>query len=348
MVDSHQQTILTLLDIHLECVHHGTPLNELPKHRSKELRKFVKNVLKEPHCRNNLAIWNAYAKMEWQLGKKREALGVVETALGMFSGRCGDDQYAGLCSLYQTYCDIALGFTPLPVFVIGVKDTSVFESAQPLVTSSLSFLAEDEKFQPGGSVDISGSKVLKIRKRFQEKYSALMENFQTAPDVKTADLVLQHLTCMATFDLCAVGLDSALSMFDDAAGVCKFLEGMDKTHQPFVHQLREEILHRKLSLMQNVFSTRVMSLDKLRSVLNGNLTEFPDSPTFLARLVEVESRSNISGRLRRHFDKAFTCMCSPVPVIFAVLSEMSRQSSIQSLLQDGSTGLKGSTEIVYY
>ncbi|XP_041351727.1 nuclear exosome regulator NRDE2-like [Gigantopelta aegis] len=345
VVDSHQQTCLTLLKIHLECVRHGTPLRELSKHGCKELRKFVKNVLKEPHCRNNLVIWNAYAKMEWQMGKRKDAVGVLETALGMFSQNCADDQYAGLCSLYQTYCDIILGFSPERTLVIGVKDTSTFESARDLALSTLSFLAEGSQMKPGCSADISGSRVLKIRKHFQEKYSKLMENFQTTANVKAADLVLQHLSCMATFDLCAIGTDSALSLFDETAGVCRSLEEMDKEHQPLVRLLREEILHRKLSLMQNVFSTRVMSLDKLRSVLNSNLEQFPDSPLFLDCLVVVESRSHISGRLRRHFDKALSRMGSPVPVIFAILSEMLRQHYVQAQLQDGSSYVKDVTVV---
>ena len=75
-------------------------------------------------------------------------------------------------------------------------------------------------------------------------------------------------------------------------------------------------------------TVEAMSLGQFRSRLDMALTRFPDNPSLLRQLVDLESKTCIVGRLRRFFESATVEPASVYPVMFEVLAEMSRHAKL--------------------
>ncbi|XP_067680449.1 nuclear exosome regulator NRDE2-like [Haliotis asinina] len=326
------QTVFTLLLIQNEWRKHGvdSPRN-LPRHISKELRKFVKNLLKEGHNRNNLTVWNAYACLEHDLGKSQEAMGVLETALAMFSGGSSEDK-SGLCLLYQTYCQLLLNITQPFHADLTQKQMDVSQKQKTRLLFCLMSLAEGTKFKVEKEPMMTTSSILRTQRKIKTKVTHLARTIceakspQGEGDTKVFHQLLSELNCLAMFDLCSIGLKAAMSNYQD---VLLLLDGCKCSARcQALLAVRENIFRSQWILLCHQMSISAVPLSQLRVVIDRALDEFPNNSSFLQCLVDLESRSHIVGRIRRYMDRALVNPSSPLPLIHSVLVEVGRLTSL--------------------
>ncbi|XP_046346712.2 nuclear exosome regulator NRDE2-like [Haliotis rufescens] len=339
------QTVFTLLLIQTEWRKHGVDSpRDLPKHKSKVLRKFVKNLLKEGHNRNNLTVWNAYACLEHELGRNQDAVGVVETALAMFSGGSSEDK-SGLCLLYQTYCQLLLHVTQHLHADLTQKQIDVSQQQKTRLMFCLTSLAEGTKFQLLKEPPLTTSTMLRTRRKLKTQVTDLARTLCKAEsahgegNTRVFHHLLSQLNCLAMFELCSSGLEAAMSNYQD---VLLLLDGSKSSapSQPLV-AVRENIYRSQWILLRHQMSVGAVPLSQLRVVIDRALQEFPDSSAFLQCLVDLEARSHIVGRLRRYMDRALVNPASPVPLLHTVLVEVVRLTSLQQVAQTDSYSTTG-------
>lgn len=86
-------------------------------------------------------------------------------------------------------------------------------------------------------------------------------------------------------------------------------------------------------LLQHI-NNKPSSLKLMRTVLNRALASFPDSPTLLHLMVNLESRSHIAGRLRRYFNHRMLLTPSPLSCFYSLLAEMHRRENLQTSYEE--------------
>ena len=73
-------------------------------------------------------------------------------------------------------------------------------------------------------------------------------------------------------------------------------------------------------------------LKSIRVVLHRALKDYPNNPCFLDRFLQVESKSNLTGEVRRFFDHLIHDASSPVPWIYAIHYENVRSKALVSTM----------------
>ncbi|XP_029633006.1 nuclear exosome regulator NRDE2-like isoform X1 [Octopus sinensis] len=342
------QTAITLLWLE----HHLSLLRKSPsgadKTSSKDIHKFAKSLLKENHNRNNLILWNAFARLEWELGRKEEAFNVIETVLVMQ----GTDllqikdpwEGAGICALYHTYIDILLDLKTDSLPPCSSKECS----SQDLDKSrwALIHLAEGTKLNVKNYIlnTISPTMVLKTRKKFDEISERLWGQFQQSTHDKLTSICYFHtefLECFALFEYCFNRLSAVVSLLDSVQNqfehyLKKSERGIHTQELPFLESPAEKqiILHCdriavKLSLYH--MSHHHLALGSLKQLIKKATERHPSHPYFLKILVHIEQSSWLMGNLRRYFDRCLlsSTLASPVLLLFALSYELEHQNKLE-------------------
>ncbi|XP_066279089.1 nuclear exosome regulator NRDE2-like [Branchiostoma lanceolatum] len=319
------------------------------KRRSKNVRRLAKRLLKEDQNRNNLALWGAYAQLEWLLGNKEEACKVFDTALSSVGQGAAEDRLA-VFELYRTYAELELGLTGGDSSVL--KKTSEPLSGSETSTKALHLLCtlgEKAKFSPLSDHTVSPTRVLKARRNYQQTLEEELTSYETAgcdgadgkpPPPCASGSFLVHLTvCYGLFQYLTIGMQASAEVFDVVLStLTRMCQTYGKEDDLFdQHRCRtfmdlELVTSAYLKLLQRHLSCSTGSLQTVRTALQGALLIFPDSPEFLKMFIELESshRSHIAGRLRRYFDRAVQEAATPIPFLFAIQAEMRRLEMISS------------------
>lgn len=65
--------------------------HELSKKYWKEMRKFIKSLLKLPPNRSCVALWDMYATYEWNLGNEEDSQKILMTSMQLYNGVTNED-----------------------------------------------------------------------------------------------------------------------------------------------------------------------------------------------------------------------------------------------------------------
>ncbi|XP_035689818.1 nuclear exosome regulator NRDE2-like [Branchiostoma floridae] len=315
------------------------------KRQSKTVRRLAKRLLKEDQNRNNLALWGAYAQLEWLLGNKEEACKVFDTALSSVGQGSAEDRQA-VYELYRTYAELELDLTGGDSTVLmkpseAVSDRETSHKALHLLCT----LGEKGKFTPLSDQVVSPTRVLKARRNYQQTLEEELSGYETAgcegadtkpPPPCPSGSFLVHLTvCYGLFQYLTIGVQASAEVFDAVLStLTRLCQAYSKEEDLFdQHRCRtfmdlELLTSAYLKLQQCHLSCSTGSLQTVRTALQGALLIFPDNPEFLKMFIELESRSHIAGRLRRYFDRAVQEAATPVPFLFAIQAEMRRLEMI--------------------
>ncbi|GAB1600197.1 protein NRDE2 homolog isoform X2 [Argonauta hians] len=343
-----KQTAITLLwlDHHLCLLRKSA--STVDKTSSKDIHKFAKSLLKENHNRNNLILWNAFARLEWELGRKEEALNVIETVLVMQ----GTDllqikdpwEGAGNCALYHTYIDILLDMKTdfLPHCTTKQCSTQDLDKSR----WALIHLAEGTKLNTKDYIlnTISPTMVLKTRKKFDEISDRIKSQFQQSTPENLASIcyfLKEFAECFSFFEYCFNCLTAAVSLLDSIQNqfesyLTKNDGGIHTEEFPFLESPAEKqiILHCdrvavKLSLYH--MSHHHLALNSLKQLLKKACERHPSHPYFLKILVHIEQSSWLMGNLRRYFDRCLqsSTLASPILLLFALSYELEHQNKLE-------------------
>lgn len=324
---------------------------QITKHRAKELRKFSKTLLKEPHNRSNLTLWNAYANLEWRLNKEKEAKSLLETALRMHGATNQKDpqKRSGVCLLFETYSKLILGFQANNGSWSFSKRIAVTDVQLKSALTSLCFLANEQPFLPTNDGEPSSTiTVLKSRRKLEAEHQSFIKIIEKCTDNLTlhgiCEYVVNFTNCFALFEYCSSSICHTVNIYSDARDICnKILAKSDITKylQKQMLELRENLFAAEMRLIQHHMEANVCPLKVLRESMNNALSLYPNAVYFLETFVKLESRSRISGRVHRYFDKAMLAGTSVMPALFAILSEMQHQEVVaKACVLDSGTWLK--------
>ena len=192
--DGHARTRLTLLWIHLKVARFKVMENELKRDKKlwkasgKELKKWIKDILKEETNRNNILLWEAYATTEDILGNRNDSVNVLDTVLTMNIPSGGIMNVKStitqceICKLCRTYVEIELGIRKHRT----CQDININRERALYVLCSL---ADTEQYRPKqNSGNVPPTTVLRARRNYQSRVSELLKN-----EVNDAERIITSL-----------------------------------------------------------------------------------------------------------------------------------------------------------
>ncbi len=198
---------------------------KLWKQMSKELKKWVKEILKSEENRNNLKIWQAYSSIETHLGNINDGLGIFDTAVSMNCPESGlvnvaDKKLRGdLLSVCKMYAGIGLGIES------RFEDRKVDKNR---VLHLLSSIPESEKYSVWSpSIQtVPATKVVRSRRNYQKMIDVVLtEYFQSLNDERIGPDVLEcigstlvNLTaCFGYFQYLSIDIHAASVVFQQVS-----------------------------------------------------------------------------------------------------------------------------------
>ncbi|KAI8505433.1 Protein nrde2 [Branchiostoma belcheri] len=331
------------------------------KRQSKNVRRLAKRLLREDHHRNNLALWGAYAQLEWSLGNRDEARKVFNTALssvsqglaGDMKGSAEDMQGSGedmqaVYELYRTYAELELDLMKGDSSVLNrtlsepLSDSEVSTKALHLLCT----VGERGKFSPLSEEKVSPTRILKARRNFQQTLDQEITSYKTSgceetegkpsPPCASGSFLVYLTVCYGLFQYLTMGMQASAEVFDAVLStLTRLCRGYDKEEDLFDQRRCRTFMDLELVtsaylrlLQRHLSSSTAGSLQRVRTAVQGALLSFPDNPEFLGMYIELESRSHIAGRLRRYFDRAVQEAATPVPLLFSVQAEMRRLETV--------------------
>ena len=235
---------------------------------------------------------------------------------------------AGLCSLYRTLAEINLNFTPTELVQLSGRKPSPSAECKNTVLSYFVCLMDTAKFSVTRGEAVPAAQILRTRRKFQSMLAGLVSSFVNCSPVTLH--VVQLVNCFALFELCAVGVADSLQVFDSAFHLCDVASQKTDSAQTrkALQNLEQDLTLNLLSMLKNYMAVEAMSLGQIRHRLDTGLTRFPDNPSLLRQLVDLESKTCTVGRLRRFFESSTVEPASVYPVMFEVLAEMSRHAKL--------------------
>ena len=203
----------------------------------------------------------------------------------------------------------------------------------------LTAFAEGAKFQSSTSsastTDVSAVRLLKCRRIYQKFHQGMTETTESSqekrelPDCNIASGSLPvHLeACSALFEYLSTGIQGVLSMCNDFIALIL----RDQAH--LIEMDIELILTCYIRLFRfHCMHGRTLPLKDTRNIVHFALEKFPDNPEFLSFFIQRESKSILTGEIRRALDQATKKAITPVPWIFAIYYEQLRAKSLASVM----------------
>ncbi|PIK55204.1 hypothetical protein BSL78_07934 [Apostichopus japonicus] len=219
----------------------------------------------------------------------------------------------------------------------------------------LTTLGEGVKFVPLSQYHesaVASGRILKARKRFVELLDECKMEYSPivgpAPAKDGEDLVtpsgsyMYHLSsCYALFQYLTVSSQAARVVFQD---VLSFLDKVPTNSNPneisvlsSQKELDSELVTvAEIQLLSFHTGVSPVPLTDLRSGLQKALSKYPSNAALLEVFLQTERKCHVIGRLRRYFHHLIENTQSPVPIFFAILSELRRQESIKEATNDRS------------
>ncbi|XP_071962858.1 nuclear exosome regulator NRDE2-like isoform X2 [Antedon mediterranea] len=323
------------------------------KQHCKDVRKFAKCILKEEVNRNNLLLWEVYAKLEWKLGNVEEARRVIGTALGM-SGQVmsGQEVRNSIPSLVASYTYLELDLDANVRSFITNKKEKMNNDGIDRLLKVLTWLGQgSEVFSNPESDETSALDILKARRGFQTNLDAKMETYKSAllssEESDDLEYFLEYVCCYAWFQYITVGLQAATVVFEESLSFLKThsakkREFNDTYIDSFTTTLQkhyEDIFLNYIKLVIYHILRNPTPLTMIRSILQRALLAFPRSAVFLQLFISLEMKSLIIGRVRRYFDGSLQSSVSPVVWLYSIQAEMTRDDMLAKSRQELDTAI---------
>ena len=321
-LEGESKTTFTLIMIEFQLLMITRGKHELSKSEKKELKKVVKNLLKEEHNRSNLVIWSAYVTVERLIGRPGEAESILETALTIHSGKdisiCNEET-VGLLSLYRIHCETMLKFQICDIDKFWERQECSSKAVKQKVIQILCCAIEGKKYNSSKLETVSSTSQLKIRTRLKKLIEETCASCDKLP-VSDENVIrytkylyfLELCVCSGLLEYCSRGLDSSLSVYQWARSLSQGSQ-LGANLDLFKAELKLLLYH------MACIST---PLTILRNTLDTAMSQHPNESCFLKLFVDVENRSRIAGRMQRYFDKMTRNLMSPVPACVAIWSQL--------------------------
>ncbi|XP_072031350.1 nuclear exosome regulator NRDE2-like [Amphiura filiformis] len=298
------------------------------KKQVKAARKFAKKLLSEEGNRNNLLLWEVFAKWEWSLGNKEDACKMLDMGLSFAKQLTETHHKRTVAQVVSTYTELLCSKED------DNSDSSKHNSTNSGSLYILTNFVESNKYVPYKSSNpvIPSVAIIRARKIYQELLEDAMKGFKASITplelVESCGSYIVHLArCYARFQYLTVGIQAASVVMEETLNCLKPVYQTCMSTLPHMQQnLDYELVMTSYTILvaQYVLSNPV-PLNTLRNLLRRALKEFPDNPTFLQLFISVEAKSHIAGTVRRYFDHATQEAKSPIPWLCAIHAEKQRQ-----------------------
>ncbi|PFX27186.1 Protein NRDE2-like [Stylophora pistillata] len=311
---------------------------KLSKKKYKDVRKLAKSLLKQPESRNDLKLWQAFAEIEWLSGNREEARRLFDSTLMMAGEMFPEEQSrrAALVPLVRSYVELEVGIT------LNSKEDQSSEGSKKALQILTSF-ADGARIQPSASdmstSDLSSVQLLKAHRIYQKLHRNIVETIEPRDSkellaecsIATGSVAVHLEACIALFEYLSSSIQSLLSM-------CNEFISMISPGVSSPTSLREMDIELILTFYVKLFRFhskmgQTLPLKDIRHIALSALERFPDNPKFFSFYIERESKSILTGELRRTLDRATLRAKTPVPWIFALYHEQLRTESMVSVME---------------
>jgi len=192
----------------------------------KELRKFLKSLLKQEVNRNSLVLWNQYARFEWLVGNDDECRRVLSAAIHMHSQDkvpLNSDTYqqTALLLLYRSYAVLTLGIADIELDIPSSRSSKSDAS----VSSTLNMLVCLVEGPSENSFPLSATKILKCQRLYRNRLDVQLQRFIEMSDEKlgdcrnylsmTGDPLVHWVYCFSLFTYLTTGIKAACEVFNE-------------------------------------------------------------------------------------------------------------------------------------
>ncbi|OZJ02841.1 hypothetical protein BZG36_03228 [Bifiguratus adelaidae] len=262
---------------------------------AKSGEKLAKQLLK--NRRDDLLLWNAYARMESMIGRQAEARKVYTTAIKL-SGNQNSDAMA---HLYRNFAEMEMehgrSAAALTVLCTMMGEPQL---ADRLVDDPLTVMP-------------SHVTLLKVRKAFVQKTSYLASLAITEAEYASSQ---HYFVAFALFEYLANGIMAASKIFDWVLDVYK-----ERKVERSIDAEELCMAYAKL-LYHHQTTSKSYQPKVLRSVLEMALVSFPNNTAFLSLYVWNESRTKIEGRVRTLLQSCMDRQSSSLLWTFQIFTEL--------------------------
>ena len=314
---THYRTSLTLMciDFQRKRLEGNDASNMDPKtlkHKKKELKRTVKSLLKDPENRNNLALWEAFATLEWSFGNHEETSRILKTAENINAMNVTNVKDLSLQSaaikLCRSHVELELGIigteTQIPPDMRNQIDIDKTVLSVLVNLSTDCHVSVDSEITP--------THLLKANKHFKTHIDKILKDLESRFEskVNTELLDVEHLcnivtdwtACFAVFQFVSVGSRQAFSVYQNTiefvknSSSCLTRSPSGGCYGNTCHRLHEDLVIDHMTLLQFLVSRQRYRLADLRLNLQQALAALPHSWDLLCLYVKLESRTNIAGK----------------------------------------------------
>ena len=231
----------------------------------------------------------------------------------------------------RSYAELEVGITTDLLMSQPLAGAEGNKKALQILTT----FAEGAMFQRGlsnSSAFTSAVQLLKARRVYQKIHQSIVETGESQTKetlmsdcgLASGSLAVHLEACCVLFEYLNTGINSVLCMcndfFSNPSGLCE----LDI----------ELILSSFIRLFKFHCNTgRTLTLRDTRHILHSALEKFPNNPEFISFYIQQESKSVLTGEIRRTLDKVTQKATTPIPWIFALHYEQCRSQSIASVME---------------
>lgn len=209
----------------------------------------------------------------------------------------------------------------------------------------LAGFAEGEQFQPLGDDEVaalSPVRILKTQKQFDHLITHVIHDYQneqlednsflqaSGHGVGTGSLLVHLVACNSMFHYLTSGIKEMCLAFEQVLLAVSNVKPSPGSTKALDIEL---IWTTYIRLLRYHSERHAMPLKDVRKILLAGLNSFPENPEFLSFYVQLEARSNISGNIRRFFDRNIQSATSPIPWILSVCYEQNRSETVQPVVE---------------
>eukprot|EP00053_Salpingoeca_punica_P017051 m.163047 g.163047 ORF g.163047 m.163047 type:complete len:1162 (-) comp17105_c0_seq3:2223-5708(-) len=270
----------------------------------KSAKKKAKALLKDAANRNNLSLYDIYARLELATNDAADALKVLHTALKMASSALDKADWRSTAPLFFTLMEAELSASHKDLALAAVAGYA------------LGSLAEESTGAGGG---LAPTRLAKARAAYASMRAAWMPPpaaTAAAPSAAATTPTLAEACCMIWFEYLSSGWPAAAAVVDG------LLVLSHHKHTVPGSLFLEQLTCASLRLLHYHDSQSAVAPATLRTAILRALDAHPSNPELHAALILSQARCRVAGRLRTFYDKLLaTNPASPVPWLFAIHAE---------------------------
>lgn len=288
-------------------------LSKQTKIRIKAVQKLTKSVLRLEQHRNNLTLWNCCPLIEHLLGNFQDSSRLYQSLLTQHP--------TPIPQFTCTYCECLLG---VQATLINSLPHQSDKEKSTMALHAIVCLTEG-KYSTLEGTNVSAARILRARSKFEQSASS------------DQDLGVFYILCHCYFEYLTRGLEASCTVFDKWTATKSSETQRLARHSPectAVLHTMEQLFTKQIKLVELHSSVHPNTPPKLlKSLLEKALAMFPDHSLYLAKFIQAEQKSFISGRLRRYFDSTTSACTSFIPWLYSIAAELQRYTQLVDSMQ---------------